>query len=174
MSEPAGRGVADTPPPLPDPRGGSELARRWSAAGCGRRRPAELSPFRTPAYRRLAVALVLSTFAQGVWIVALVWEVIRLGGGPAQLSIVTTASAIGILLPALIAGVVADRVAQKWILLVVAALELAGMGLVAVLSLTGLRTCGGWPASLSRPGSGWRSTTRRTPPGCRRWSPSRT
>jgi MFS family permease len=82
------------------------------------------------------VALTLSTFASGVWVVALVWEVIRIGGGPAQLSIVATASSVGVLLPALLGGVVADRVPQKLILLVVAAVELAGMALVAALSLT--------------------------------------
>ncbi|MGD4048271.1 MFS transporter, partial [Xanthomonas citri pv. citri] len=95
-----------------------------------------LRPFRVPAYRRLAVALLLSTFASGVWIVAQVWEVIRIGGGPGQLSVVATASSVGILLPALLAGVVADRVPQKTILLVVAAVEVAGMGLIALLSLS--------------------------------------
>src|SRR5262245_39176114 len=101
-----------------------------------RKLPRALTPFRHPAYRRLAVALTLSTFASGVWLVALVWEVIRLGGGPAQLSIVSTASAVGVLLPALLGGVVADRIPQKLILLVVAAVELTGMALVATLSLT--------------------------------------
>jgi len=103
-----------------------------------RRLPRALRPFRTPAYRRLALALVLSSFASGVWIVAMVWEVIRIGGGPAQLSIVSTSSAVGILLPALLAGVVADRVPQKTILLFVAAVELGGMVLVAFLSLSDL------------------------------------
>jgi MFS family permease len=98
--------------------------------------PRALTPFRHGAYRRLAVALTLSTFASGVWVVGLVWEVIRIGGGPAQLSLVSTAGAVGVLLPALLAGVVADRVPQKLILLVVASLELAGMTTVAVLSLT--------------------------------------
>ena len=67
-----------------------------------------------------------------MWVVALVWEVIRIGGGPAQLSVVSTAGAVGVLLPPLLGGVVADRVPQKLILLVVAAVELAGMALVAV------------------------------------------
>jgi MFS family permease len=98
--------------------------------------PRALTPFRHAAYRRLAVALTLSTFASGVWVVALVWEVIRIDGGPAQLSVVSTAGAVGVLLPALLAGVVADRVPQKLILLVVAAVELAGMSLVAALSVT--------------------------------------
>lgn len=100
--------------------------------------PRALTPFRHAAYRRLAVALVLTTFAGGVWIVALVWEVIRIGGGPGQLSVVSTAGAIGVLLPALVAGVVADRVPQKTILLCVAAVEFAGMALVAMLSFADL------------------------------------
>ena len=98
--------------------------------------PRALRPFRNPAYRRLAVALVFSSFAGGVWIVALVWEVIRIGGGPAQLSIVSTAAALGVLLPALLGGVVADRIPQKLILLCVAAVELLGMATVAALSIT--------------------------------------
>jgi MFS family permease len=107
-------------------------------ASTGSRLPRALTPFRHPAYRRLAVALVLATFAGGVWVVGLVWEVIRLGGGPAQLSLVSTAGAVGVLLPALLGGVVADRVPQKVILLCVAMTEFACMGLVAVLSLADL------------------------------------
>ena len=76
----------------------------------GRKLPRALTPFRHAAYRRLAVALVLTTFAGGVWVVGLVWEVIRIGGGPGQLSVVSTCGAVGVLLPALLGGVVADRV----------------------------------------------------------------
>lgn len=101
-----------------------------------RQLPRALTPFRGAPYRRLAVALVLSTFASGVWVVGLVWEVIRLGGGPGQLSLVSTAGAVGVLLPALLGGVVADRVPQKLVLLAVAAVQVAGMALVATLSLT--------------------------------------
>ena len=102
----------------------------------GRRLPRALTPFRHPAYRRLAVALILSTFASGVWTVALVWEVIRIDGGPAQLSIVSTAGAVGVLIPALLGGVVADLIPQKLILIAVAAVDLVGMALVAALSIT--------------------------------------
>ena len=108
------------------------------ATPAGRKLPRALTPFRHAAYRKLAVALVLSTFASGVWIVGMVWEVIRIGGGPGQLSLVSTASAVGVLLPALLGGVVADRVPQKSILLVVAAVEVAGMATVAFLSITDL------------------------------------
>jgi MFS family permease len=104
----------------------------------GRALPRALTPFRSAAYRKLALALALSSLAGGIWLVALVWEVIGTGGGPGQLSVVSTCAAIGVLLPALLGGVVADRVPQKTILLCVAAVETGGMTLVALLSLADL------------------------------------
>ncbi len=101
-----------------------------------RQLPRMLTPFAIPAYRLMALALVCGAFAYGVWTVALVWEVIRLGGGPAQLSVVSTAGAIGVVLPALLAGVVADRVPQKLIVMTVASAELLSYAVVATLSLT--------------------------------------
>lgn len=103
-----------------------------------RQLPRILTPFAIPAYRRMAVALSCGAFAYGVWTVALVWEVIRLGGGPAQLSIVSTAGAVGVLLPALLAGVVADRIPQKLIVMTVASAEVVSYTVVTVLSLTDL------------------------------------
>lgn len=116
----------------------SEVAETLGDQGQGRALPRALTPFRSASYRKLALALVLSTFAGGVWLVALVWEVIRTGGGPGQLSVVSTCAAIGVLLPALLGGVVADRIPQKSILLCVAAVEFLGMSLIAVLSLADL------------------------------------
>lgn len=103
-----------------------------------RRIPRAFTPFRHRSYRRLGSALVLTSFGSGVWIVALVWEVIRIGGGASALSAVTTAGAVGVVLPALLGGVVADRVPQKLILVVTTSVELLGMTLVAVLSFTDL------------------------------------
>jgi MFS family permease len=103
-----------------------------------RQLPRILTPFAIPAYRRMAVALSCGAFAYGVWTVALVWEVIRLGGGPAQLSIVSTAGAVGVLLPALLAGVVADRIPQKLIVMTVATAEVVSYTVVTVLSLADL------------------------------------
>jgi MFS family permease len=94
-----------------------------------------LAPLRLSAYRRLAVALVLSTFASGVWAVAIVWEVIRIGGGPGQLSVVAASGTLGVIIPALLGGVVADRVRQKSILLADALLQALGMALAAVIAL---------------------------------------
>lgn len=100
----------------------------------GRTLPRALRPFRIPAYRRLAVSLAFGSFASGVWVIALVWEVFRLGGSARDLSLVSAASAVGVMVPALFAGVVADRVVQKHVLLVVAAVETACFGLAALLA----------------------------------------
>lgn len=132
MSVPTAR-LCDMPDPLID-----QVQDTVGDQLVGRRLPRALTPFRTPAYRWLALALAASSFASGVWIVALVWEVIRLDGGPGQLSTVMTASAVGVLVPALLAGVVADRVPQKLTLLTVALVELLGMTLVAFLSAADL------------------------------------
>lgn len=104
------------------------------------RLPRALTPFRHAAYRRLAVALVMSTFAAGVWAVALVWEVIGVGGSENDLSFVAGAGAAGVLLPALLGGVVADRVPQKRILQGVAGLELGCFTAVALTSALDVTT----------------------------------
>ncbi len=78
--------------------------------------------------------MALNMFAIGVWTVALVWEVIRMGGGPTQLSVVATANAVGVLLFALVAGVAADRAPQKLIVLAVATIETAVLVAVGVAS----------------------------------------
>jgi MFS family permease len=100
--------------------------------------PRLLAPFAVPAYRRMALALVCGAFAYGVWTIALVWEVIRIGGGPTQLSVVSTAGAVGVVLPALLAGVVADRVPQKLVVMSVATAECVCYSVITVLSLSGV------------------------------------
>ncbi len=106
-----------------------------SEAPSARQLPRLLVPFTVPAYRKMAVALSCGAFAYGVWTIALVWEVIRIGGGPAQLSVVSTAGAVGVILPALLAGVIADRVPQKLIVMTVATAEVISYTVVTVLSL---------------------------------------
>ncbi|GAB3351579.1 MFS transporter [Modestobacter lapidis] len=100
--------------------------------------PRALFPLQHPGYRRLAVALVLSLSSAGLYLLAVVWQVIELGGGPAALSLVSTGLAVGMLLTALLGGALADRIPQRRILLAVAVAELVATSTVAALSLTGL------------------------------------
>ncbi|WP_328302616.1 MFS transporter [Actinomycetospora sp. NBC_00405] len=96
-----------------------------------------LRPLRRSAYRRLATALALSVLAEGLWTLAVVWQVVELGGGPVELSLVSGALALGVIVIALLGGVLADRVPQKWILVGVLAMLAMSIGLVAGLSALG-------------------------------------
>ncbi len=99
--------------------------------------PRALRPLRNPAYRWLAAALVASLVGSGIWIVALVWQIVAIGGGATELSLVAGASAIGMLLTTLLGGALADRIPQRRILLVVEVVRAASVGFVALMSLTG-------------------------------------
>jgi MFS family permease len=79
----------------------------------------------------------MSLVAAGVWLIALVWQVIAMGGGPTDLSLVAAASAVGMLATTLLGGVLADRVPQRRILLAVAAARTVAVAVVATLALAG-------------------------------------
>src|SRR5687768_14340455 len=96
-----------------------------------------LRPFSTPQYRILTIALLMSLLGAGVWLVAVVWQVIALGGGPADLSLVATGASIGLVGAVLIGGVAADRIPQKRILVTVEAVKAVAIGTAAVLAFTG-------------------------------------
>ncbi|WP_411720398.1 MFS transporter [Mycetocola sp.] len=101
------------------------------------RLPRALKPFRLGQYRLLAGALTLSLLGAGMWIVAVVWQVIELGGGPADLSLVATGNAAGMLVAVLFGGVLADRVPQRNILVCVELLKTVSIATAAVLALGG-------------------------------------
>jgi MFS family permease len=94
-----------------------------------------LRPFRNGQYRLLAASVVMSLFAAGVWLIALVWQVIAMGGGPTDLSFVAAATAVGMLATTLLGGVFADRIPQRRILLTVATARTIAIGVVALLAL---------------------------------------
>lgn len=101
------------------------------------RLPRALRPFRTVPYRVLAGALALSLLGAGIWVVALVGQVLAMGGTPLELSAVATGSAVGMLLAVLFGGVAADRVPQKRILVGVELTKVVVAAAVAALALTG-------------------------------------
>jgi MFS family permease len=94
-----------------------------------------LRPFRWGQYRLLAGSVTMSLFAAGVWLIALVWQVIALGGGPTELSLVSAAAAGGMVATTLLGGVLADRVPQRRILLAVAGARTVAIAVVAALAL---------------------------------------
>lgn len=96
-----------------------------------------LRPFREGQYRLLAGSVTMSLFAAGVWMIALVWQVIALDGGASELSLVSAAAAGGMLVTTLLGGVLADRIPQRRILLAVAGVRTVAVGLVALLAVSG-------------------------------------
>lgn len=100
--------------------------------------PRALRPFRSPDYRILAFALAISLFGSGMWAVAMVYEVIELGGDELALSTVGTATSLGLIVTALMGGVAADRMPRRWILRGVEAVNVVAVGTSALLSALGL------------------------------------
>ena len=106
-----------------------------------------LRPFRHHQYRWLASATFFELAGDGVWVIALVWQVIALGGGPSHLSFAVTGLALGMVGTALIGGVVADRVPQRRILVATAFTRTLIVTAIATLALTGLLTL--WHLALA-------------------------
>jgi MFS family permease len=85
----------------------------------------------------LVGSVAASLFGTGLWMVAVAWQVIALGGGPAQLSVVATASSLGLVLCVLFGGVAADRVPQRALLRAVELTRVLATGTAGALALTG-------------------------------------
>ncbi|GAA3679611.1 tetracycline efflux MFS transporter Tet(V) [Arthrobacter ginkgonis] len=100
--------------------------------------PRALLPFAHRDYRVLAVALAISVFGQGLWAVAMVYQVKELGGGPLELSFVATATSVGMIVFVLAGGIAADRFSCRRIILWVEAASLATAATTAVLAATGM------------------------------------
>jgi MFS family permease len=99
--------------------------------------PRALAPLRHSSYRLLAASMALSLLAAGLWAVALVWQVVALGGGPAALSLVTALGAAGMLASTLLGGAMADRIPQRRILLATELIQGTTMTVIAGFSLVG-------------------------------------
>ncbi|GAB09831.1 putative major facilitator superfamily transporter [Gordonia araii NBRC 100433] len=99
--------------------------------------PRALAPFARRQYRWLVGGLILSIFADGVWAITLVWQVIGLGGRPTQVSVATAAAAIGMVVSTLAGGVLADRVSQRRIVIALEVAKTAVFAAVGIASLTG-------------------------------------
>jgi MFS family permease len=99
--------------------------------------PAALRPLRYRDFRLLWAGLAVSLTGSGLWLVALAWQVISLGGGPAQLSVVTALYGVGLLAFLLVGGVAADRLPQRLIMLAADLVRAVVLLVLCVLSLSG-------------------------------------
>jgi MFS family permease len=85
----------------------------------------------------LIAALAISIFGSGMWAVAMVYQVIHLGGGPLELSLVATAGSVGLVAFVLAGGIAADRVPQRLLIIAVEGTNLAVIAGVSGLAMLG-------------------------------------
>ncbi|MGP0222265.1 MFS transporter [Paenarthrobacter sp. NCHU4564] len=97
-----------------------------------------LRPFAHREFRVLIAALSVSIFGSGMWAVAMVYEVIHLGGGPLELSFVATAAGVGLVAFVLVGGIAADRMRQRLLIIAVEGVNLAVIATVSLLALLNL------------------------------------
>jgi MFS family permease len=97
-----------------------------------------VQPLRHRDYRLLWTGLAVALLGSGLWLVALAWQVIELGGGPVQLSVVTTAYSIGLVVCVLFGGIAADRLSQRSVIITADAVRGLVLLVVAGLALSEL------------------------------------
>ena len=85
----------------------------------------------------LIAALAISIFGSGMWAVAMVYEVIHLGGGPLELSLVAAAGSVGLVAFVLAGGIAADRFPQRLLIIAVEGANLAVIASISGLALLG-------------------------------------
>ena len=96
-----------------------------------------LAPLSSPRYRPLFLAMVLAIFGQGAWNLYLAMQVLELGADPPTLAVVVMWSGVGLLAASLPAGVVADRLSKKGILVAVLVVNAVAAGVVSGLATMG-------------------------------------
>lgn len=96
-----------------------------------------LRPFAHREYRVLIAALAISIFGSGMWAVAMVYEVIHLGGGPLELSLVAAAGSVGLVAFVLAGGIAADRFPQRLLIIAVEAANLTVIAAISGLAILG-------------------------------------
>lgn len=99
--------------------------------------PKALRPFAHREYRVLIAALAVSIFGSGMWAVAMVYQVIHLGGGPLDLSLVAAAGSVGLVAFVLAGGIAADRIPQRRLIIAVEGANLAVIAAVSGLAMAG-------------------------------------
>ena len=99
--------------------------------------PGVLRPLRHRDFRLLWAGLAVSLAGSGLWLVALAWQVISLGGGPAQLSLVTALYSVGLLAFVLVGGVAADRLPQRLVMLAADLVRAVVLLVLGLLSISG-------------------------------------
>ena len=96
-----------------------------------------LAPLRLRDFRLLWSGMCVSLLGDGVFLVAMAWQVYALSNAPAALALVGVAMTVPTIVFLLLGGVVSDRRDRRRIMLAADVARGVAVGLMAVLSLTG-------------------------------------
>jgi MFS family permease len=105
--------------------------------GGGLSRVRLLAPLRHRDFRLLWTGMCVSLLGDGVFLVAMAWQVYALSNAPAALALVGVAMTVPTIVFLLVGGVVSDRLDRRRIMLGADVARGLAVGLMAVLSLTG-------------------------------------
>ena len=105
--------------------------------GGGYSRVGLLAPLRHRDFRLLWSGMCISLLGDGVFFVALAWQVYALSNVPTALAIVGIAMTVPTIAFLLVGGVISDRLDRRRVMLTADLARGVAVGLIAVLSLTG-------------------------------------
>jgi DHA3 family tetracycline resistance protein-like MFS transporter len=96
-----------------------------------------LSPLRERDFALLWCGLTISLLGDGIYLVAVAWQVYDLSNTPAALALVGLAWSVGLGLFLLTGGVVSDRFDRRRVMIAADLMRAAALGVIAALSLSG-------------------------------------
>lgn len=111
-------------------RGSAARPARWA-------RPALLEPLAIRDFARLFVAMTLSLFGDGIYLVAIAWQVYELSDAPTALGAVGIAWSVPVVLFVLVGGVAADRFDRRRLMIAADLARAAAVVGIGVLSISG-------------------------------------
>jgi transmembrane secretion effector len=99
-----------------------------------------LRPLRSPDFRLLWSGMAISLVGDGIFLVAMAWEAYALWNAPAALAVLGIGMTVPTIACLLLGGVISDRFDRRRVLLVSDVGRALVVGVLAVLSLTGVLT----------------------------------
>jgi MFS family permease len=105
--------------------------------GGHRRRVTLLTPLRQRDFALLWSAMTVSLIGDGIYFVAIAWQVYALSNAPTALSVVGVAWTLPTVIFLLVGGAISDRRERRRVLVAASLVEAMAIGLIGVLSVTG-------------------------------------
>lgn len=99
--------------------------------------PLMLAPLAIRDYALLFAGMTVSLLGDGIYLVAIAWQVYELSNAPTALSIVGVAWTLPLVLFVLLGGVVSDRVDRRKVMIAADLIRFAGIAALGALSVAG-------------------------------------